>query len=80
MNSKILVVNVCNGLISEALRHMMLAGIQIDILDNTLIGTGPELDQVLETHYLVKEGHSGMKVGFSFEISISSHLLNTTIA
>lgn len=71
MNSKVLVANVCNGLISEALRHMMLAGIQIDILDNTLIGTGLELEEVLDTHYLVTAEHSGMKV------SLCSAILNS---
>ena len=52
--------NVANGAISEALRHIVLSGIQVDILENTVVTK--EDGGLLDTHFLIKQEHVGMKV------------------
>ena len=59
--AKVLVVNVRNGSISEAIRHIVLSGMQVDILDNTFI-LKDNLEMLLDTHFLIKPEHLGMKV------------------
>jgi len=56
------VAHVANGCISEALRHMVLSGIQIDILDNRVINEGDEVDKLLATHFLIKQSQVGKTV------------------
>ena len=54
--------NVTNGSISEALRHMALSGIQVDILDSTVITQDENLQKLLDTHFLINQEQVGKKV------------------
>ena len=51
-----------NGAISEAIRHIVLSGIQIDIIDERIIGEDISLDTIMKTHFLINKSHDGLKV------------------